>query len=1084
MKHKPPSIAKTTRPNLAGVYARNRLFRLLDRARRRPILWISGPAGSGKTTLVASYLDARKLPSLWYQVDEDDGDAATFFYYMGLAARQAAPGYRRPLPLLKPEYRAGLPAFTRRYFQELYRRLKPPFAVVFDDYHEVLPDSSLHEVARYAFGEIPEGANVIVISRGDPPSSLARLRANHAIEILGWEALRLTHEETEGIVPLQGAGKLSRAAVRRLHEKTEGWIAGLVLMLESTRVEDAAPTSASEFFPQVVFDYFAEEIFQKQEEKMRSFLLETVFLNGTTAGLAADLTGLREADSMLSSLNRNNYFTERRLRSEPVYQYHPLFREFLLARAKATFSRTRLVQVQQRAAALLASTGRVEDAATLLREAGDWRGFARLIVRQAPSLMAQGRISTVQEWLEALPHELIEPDACLQYWLGACLLPFDPARSRLHFVKAFGLFAAQGEHSAALRAWSDIVETVMYEWGDFTLLDEWIDRLEGLLRDRPGGSAADIECRVASSMFFALMFRRPDHPRLAFWRERALSLSRSDPDLNHRVMTGYHAAVYDLWMGHHADAAIVIDLLREAVRSAGASPLARLTMCEVEAIHGWHRVSRDACLGAVEEGFEIARATGISLWNHHLASQAVYATLSTGDLSSAHAWLQKMASAPAKMRHLDVSHYRYLSAWLALSRGELAQALQYLETSLDLTVQVGTPFPEALNRLALAQVLYEHGRVRDARKHLARALHMGQAMDSPLLGYMSFLTEAQFLLDRSESRRFLASLRNAMALGREQGFVNTPWWRPSVMARLCVKALESGIEVQYVRELVRKRGLVPETPPLHVESWPWPLKIYALGPFRLEHDDKPVQFSRKVQQKPLTMLKALVAFGGQEVPEERLLDALWPEAVGDVAHQAFATTLHRLRQLLRNEKVVLLKGGQLTLNPYYCWIDTWAFERLLEQAGDPESQGERWILTKQALNLYRGSFLSGDSAVSWAGPARDRLSRKFVRETARFGRHLEQNGNWRKAVECYETGLEADDLAEELYQRLIDCYARQGRRAEALAAYQRCRRTLEHTLGISPSPETEALYRSLAHIIREPSASTPAVSKTLSRTKR
>ena len=91
-------IAKITRPILTEIFPRNRLFRLLDTGRKRPVTWIAGPPGCGKTTLVSSYLDARKLPCLWYQVDPADADPATFFYYLGLAAREAAPHKRKHLP--------------------------------------------------------------------------------------------------------------------------------------------------------------------------------------------------------------------------------------------------------------------------------------------------------------------------------------------------------------------------------------------------------------------------------------------------------------------------------------------------------------------------------------------------------------------------------------------------------------------------------------------------------------------------------------------------------------------------------------------------------------------------------------------------------------------------------------------------------------------------------------------------------------------------------------------------------------------------------------------------------------------------
>lgn len=110
-------LAKLTPPTLPVVLTRARLFRVLDRARTRPLTWIAAPAGFGKTTLVASYLKARRRPVCWYRLDEGDADPATFFHYLSLAAKSLVPRIRRPLPVLTPEYALGLPTFTRRFFQ-------------------------------------------------------------------------------------------------------------------------------------------------------------------------------------------------------------------------------------------------------------------------------------------------------------------------------------------------------------------------------------------------------------------------------------------------------------------------------------------------------------------------------------------------------------------------------------------------------------------------------------------------------------------------------------------------------------------------------------------------------------------------------------------------------------------------------------------------------------------------------------------------------------------------------------------------------------------------------------------------------
>ncbi len=245
-----------------------------------------------------------------------------------------------------------------------------------------------------------------------------------------------------------------------------------------------------------------------------------------------------------------------------------------------------------------------------------------------------------------------------------------------------------------------------------------------------------------------------------------------------------------------------------------------------------------------------------------------------------------------------------------------------------------------------------------------------------------------------------------------------------------------------------------------LEPATWAVEIRTFGRFSVVKDGAPLSWSRKTPKKPIALLKILLAFGGRDVSGRQLTDALWPDEEGDAAHNVLAVNLHRLRRLLGEHDTVLLQDGRVSLDPRRCWVDTWAFERLLGSAAEASSEA-RPVLIEAALSMYRGVFLVCDLDEPWSLSMRERLHGKFIRHSADLGRLCEECGQWDKAIACYQRGLEADQLAEEFYQGLMRCYRRLDRCAEGIVVYRRLRQTLGVMLGIEPSPASDLLFREL-----------------------
>jgi LuxR family maltose regulon positive regulatory protein len=394
-------------------------------------------------------------------------------------------------------------------------------------------------------------------------------------------------------------------------------------------------------------------------------------------------------------------------------------------------------------------------------------------------------------------------------------------------------------------------------------------------------------------------------------------------------------------------------------------------------------------------------------------------------------------------------------------------------------METGMPFSLCLSHLVKAEVMLALKRYKEAEEQFSTGFDIACRIKSTILEFWALMTGALCAFAQADEASGLMLLRKALVLGKEKGYYNIILDTPGATEMLCVKTLEAGIEVEHVQAIIRKQKLIPEKAPLHLDNWPWPLKIYTLGRFGLVKDNKPLHFTGKIQKKPMEMLKALIALGGRDVKEEQLSDLLWPGSDGDSAHSALKMTLSRLRKLTGFEDAIKFQDGRLMIDPCYCWVDAWVFERLLgqieselkgltkmkhEDIGEDEKRAKMedvMRLSDKVIGIYKGHFLPADAEYSWAISCHERLRSKFLRLVIRSGEYMKQAEQWEKAIEHYQRALEVDNLAEEFYRHLMVCYKVLGRQAEAAKLYGRCCKTLSTVLGIEPSSEMMSLYQSV-----------------------
>ncbi|MDO9195954.1 BTAD domain-containing putative transcriptional regulator [Rhodoferax sp.] len=1054
------SLGKLSPPRLGRVIGRERLFARMEQYAAAPGMWIAGPPGIGKTTLVATYVEARALPCLWLQLDAGDADPATFVHFLRAAAARHVPQRRLRLPLPSTDDLRDVPGFTRRCFRRLALSLDPPWVLVLDNLQELGPEALLHSGIAAALAELPGQTRLIAISREPPGPAYARALASQQLALIEAAALRFNDLETRQLVRLHDRDWQASA----LRHATDGWAAAMILLLAARSELDPDAAMHGGAARDRLFDFFAGEVMQAMAPPDALALMRIAFLPSATAAMATSISGDPHAADLLADLARRSLFTDRRAGPPPAYTFHALFSAFLRARAADRLDAEALRSLRVQAAQILVEHGQADAAMAQLIEAAAWDEALTLLVAQAGRFVAQGRTATVRGWILALP-EAVRGGAQASYWLGYCALASEPADALRHLERAHAGFTAAADALGSFCTAAAAADAIIFLGTNLDALAPWMPLLESYAPVYLASRDVESDLRVLPGLLAAFVHRETAHPLTAPLADLAECMLDQPLAASQRILLG-SLAYYLLWTGQ----TVRLDRIMIKIdRMCAGQDVAPATLFR------WYGVGVliRSLLGRIDEASDYARralalaSPGPAPMRAKAHLLMVLAALAARNSELARTHLHEAASVLDADNPIDVTTYEFQRGLLMMLDGDWRGAAQLMRAAVASGHTSGWPLREHIALLGQALACTQVGAFADAEGALrAVLLHRFHAV-CRWHQWLAALIEA-YLAERQDDRpRCLAALEQAFAIGRACGydFGPMPYCCDDMMPRLASLALDHGIDRPFALQIVRRYAL--PAPKGAGEHWPWPIRIRTLGHFSVERDGEPAKSSRKESRKPLDLLKILMSLGGEAVPVTRLCAALWPEAPGDAARNSFDNALHRLRKLLGGDQRVQLHSGGLSLDAATCWTDVTALTSCLTQLDrlasdcDPAS---RLALLELALTLYQGEYLAGEDELPDVLVTRQRLQTWFSRQVAAQGAWLEAEGQFDAAVRLYRRVIEQQPLAEAIYRRLIRCLLELGQRAEAYEVYRRCRQQLSIVLGIRTAPETDALVAALRNL--------------------
>ena len=395
-------------PGAGGVVPRIGLFgRLGARAR---VTVVSAPAGSGKTVLLRSWIGEAGLEgsAAWVPVGRDERDPQRFWLSVLGALRQTTAGSGLVRELTAAPDLDGW-AVVERLLKDL-APLEDRIWLVVDDVHHLGSAEALRQLELLLM-RAPPPLRFVLATRHDLRLGLHRLRLEGELAEIRAGDLRFSLAEARELFAAAGV-QLSEPELARLHERTEGWAAGLRLAALSLAGHPDPGRFAAEFSgsERTVADYLLAEVLERQSEQVRRLLLRTSVLERVSGPLADALTGDSGGERVLQDLEEANAFVVALDAARSWFRYHHLFADLLQLELRRT-APGEVTGLHRVAAQWFAEHGFAVEAIRHAQAAQDWGLAARLLAGHWSGLHLGGQAAVIHELLAGFPHEARAADA-------------------------------------------------------------------------------------------------------------------------------------------------------------------------------------------------------------------------------------------------------------------------------------------------------------------------------------------------------------------------------------------------------------------------------------------------------------------------------------------------------------------------------------------------------------------------------------------------------------------------------------------------------------------------------------------------
>ncbi len=1015
------------------------------------LITIYAPGGYGKSILLADFAQTINLPVCWCSLEPADRDPTSFLTLLAYSVLDRFHELE-PQSLLKLVERGDTHTTVSR-IAELLSSVGPHLLII-DDYHKAV-SAGMSLVLNRLLERLPDDSTVIVAARGEmnlETGQIIELLLDERATGLSEEELRFTPEEVQLVMRKRFGRQIDSATAQQIVQATDGNVAQILLtghmMHPGPLLASLEPLGTDR---DMIYDYLAGEVFDKQPPDLQQFMLFTSILPDMTAELCNDLLAIDDAHDRLELLVRKDLFVTH---LGAGYKYHDLFARFL--RNKLAGEPELYRQTSLHAAGLLAARSRFEEAVNTYLSVQAWDEAAAILETNGRYFYDTGRALTLNNWLsqiagtelERRPRLLLLRGQILNNNLGEPKLAIQfYRRAEEKFMEQnslTGAAEAQILHASALRMMGHPQEGLALAISGF-------NQLEALQAD-------------SYLMAWATRYRGLGHAAVGNMNEaladlrQALELFKAQHD------------VYNEGMCHH-DIGVAL------------TTVGNLSGAEhhyTQAVRIWE------ALGNANDLANTLNSLGVSAYYKGHYAEAAERFQESLNIAFQIGATRRIAFAQAGIGDAQLAQKAY------------NKAVKAYQLSGEFAREAGVRSLEIYNRVKMGECFYQQDNLDQALKLASQAREMAGEMGLSFEQGLACALQARVYVRRAEYEDSFTLFATALARLAGSDVVEQArvrlWWARGLLIDLRAAAafqqLEEGIKlVLGMGELIA--GLEPtvvetegmllhflhrdDTPqgvrdnihlllaagPERLKPDHHSLQVFAFGPPVLVINGEKRQFTQRggVRKAPEFLLYLILAgrVGGSRWSE--VCSVLWPDMTPQKASVNFHQYLKRFRKvILGSPEYIILKDDYYQVNHRYLdWCDALAFESLFERASRT-APAQALDLYLEIIALYRGEFLAGFELGEWGDMYRAACESRFLQAVTMAGEQLLQENRAQEALAVIQRGLAQDYFQEHLHTLAFRAYAQAGLYDSMTTHYTTLVEMFEQELGAPPAQETSQLY--------------------------